>query len=178
MSVLQTEDTMKVWALRLKRLLLQSHIGLPRWLRGNPPVCQNRRLRTCGFSPWVGTIPCTRKRQPTPVFLPGESPWKEEPGGLESRVVAESQTWLSTHIHRLESELNLRCYFLVFFLATNRFWLCARHSAGSYEKHIRATQGSCLALKPQHPWSETPLAFWSAPLPTDRLFFICLFHFF
>ena len=22
--------------------------------------------------------------QPTPVFLPGESPWTEEPGGLES----------------------------------------------------------------------------------------------
>ena len=22
--------------------------------------------------------------QPTPVFLPGESPWKEEPGGLQS----------------------------------------------------------------------------------------------
>jgi len=25
-----------------------------------------------------------RKWQPTPVFLPGESPWKEEPGGLQS----------------------------------------------------------------------------------------------
>ena len=24
------------------------------------------------------------KWQPTPVFLPGESPWKEEPGGLKS----------------------------------------------------------------------------------------------
>ena len=25
-----------------------------------------------------------RKWQPTPVFLPGESPWTEEPGGLQS----------------------------------------------------------------------------------------------
>ena len=25
------------------------------------------------------------KWQPTPVFLPGESPWTEEPGGLQSR---------------------------------------------------------------------------------------------
>ena len=31
---------------------------------------------------WVGKIPWTRAWQPTPVFLPGESPWIEEPGGL------------------------------------------------------------------------------------------------
>ena len=34
---------------------------------------QCRRHRSCGFSPWVGKIPCRRKRQPTPVFLPGKS---------------------------------------------------------------------------------------------------------
>jgi len=41
----------------------------------------------CGrpeFSPWVGKIPWRRAWQPTPVFLPGESPWTEEPGGLQS----------------------------------------------------------------------------------------------
>ena len=32
----------------------------------------------------VGKIPCRRARQPTPVFLPGESPWTEEPGRLQS----------------------------------------------------------------------------------------------
>jgi len=31
--------------------------------------------------------------QPTPVFLPGESPWKEEPGGLQSMGL-QSQTQL------------------------------------------------------------------------------------
>ena len=31
---------------------------------------------------WVGKIPWKRAWQPTPVFLPGESPWTEEPGGL------------------------------------------------------------------------------------------------
>ena len=35
-----------------------------------------------GFSSWVGMIPWRRAWQPTPVFLPGESPWTEEPGGL------------------------------------------------------------------------------------------------
>ena len=32
------------------------------------------------FDPWVGKIPWRRAWQPTPVFLPGESPWIEEPG--------------------------------------------------------------------------------------------------
>ena len=31
-----------------------------------------RRLKRCGFSPWVGKIPWRRKWQPTPEFLPGE----------------------------------------------------------------------------------------------------------
>ena len=35
-----------------------------------------------GFNPWVRKIPWRRAWQPTPVFLPGESPWTEEPGGL------------------------------------------------------------------------------------------------
>ena len=37
-----------------------------------------------GFNPWVGKIPWSRKWQPTLVFLPGEPPWIEKPGGLQS----------------------------------------------------------------------------------------------
>ena len=33
-------------------------------------------------NPWVGKICWRKARQPTPVFLPGEYPWTEEPGGL------------------------------------------------------------------------------------------------
>ena len=32
----------------------------------------------------VGKIPWRRTWQPTPVFLPEEFPWPEEPGGLQS----------------------------------------------------------------------------------------------
>ena len=32
----------------------------------------------------VGKIPVRGAWQPTPVFLPGESPWTEDPGGLQS----------------------------------------------------------------------------------------------
>ena len=36
------------------------------------PACQWRRHQRCGSDPWVGKIPCSRARQPTPVLLPGE----------------------------------------------------------------------------------------------------------
>ena len=39
---------------------------------------------SAGFDPWIGKMPWRRAWQPTPVFLPGESPWTEEPGGLQS----------------------------------------------------------------------------------------------
>ena len=37
-----------------------------------------------GFDPWLGKIPWRKKWQSTPGFLPGESPWTEEPGRLQS----------------------------------------------------------------------------------------------
>ena len=37
-----------------------------------------------GFKSWVGQIPLEETWQSTPVFLPGENPWTEEPGGLQS----------------------------------------------------------------------------------------------
>ena len=47
-------------------------------------TCQRRRYKRCGFDPWVRKIPWRRPWQPTPGLLPGESPWTEEPGGLQS----------------------------------------------------------------------------------------------
>ena len=41
----------------------------------NPPAMQET---------WVRKIPWRWVWQPTPVFLPAESPWTEEPGGLQS----------------------------------------------------------------------------------------------
>ena len=47
-------------------------------------VKNHLQCRRTGFDPWVGKIPWRRAWQPTPVFLPGESPWTEKPGGLPS----------------------------------------------------------------------------------------------
>ena len=42
-----------------------------------------------GSIPGVRKIPWRRAWQPTPSFLPGESPWTEEPGGLTVSGVAK-----------------------------------------------------------------------------------------
>ena len=53
--------------------LVSSHsVCGPRWLMiKNQRQC--RSCRRCRFDPWVGKSPWRRARQPTPVFLPGES---------------------------------------------------------------------------------------------------------
>ena len=52
------------------RQVLKNLAGIPRGIYGKeyPSQC-----RTSQFNPWVGKIPWKRKRQPTPVFLPGKS---------------------------------------------------------------------------------------------------------
>ena len=66
-----------------------------RWLSGKESACQCRRHR---FNPWVGKIPWRRKWQPTPVFLPGESPWTEEPGMLQSMGSQRvGYNWVTKH---------------------------------------------------------------------------------
>ena len=51
----------------------------------NPPSMQET-----GVHPWVVKIRWRRARHPTPVLLPGEPPWTEEPGGLQSTGHEES----------------------------------------------------------------------------------------
>ena len=46
------------------------------------PACQCRRRKRHRFDPCVRKMPWRRKWQPTPEFLPEESPWTEKPGGL------------------------------------------------------------------------------------------------
>ena len=47
------------------------------------PACQYRSIKRHRFDPWVGKILWRRARQPTPVFLPGESACTEKPAGLQ-----------------------------------------------------------------------------------------------
>ena len=49
-------------------------------------------MRGPGFDPCVGKIPWRRVWQPTQVFLPEESPWTKDPGGLQSMGTKELDT--------------------------------------------------------------------------------------
>ena len=61
--------------------------GFPGGASGKEPACQCRRLKRQGFDPWIRKIPWRSKWQPTPLLLPGESPWTKEPGRLQSIVL-------------------------------------------------------------------------------------------
>ena len=59
-------------------------VFFPQWLSSNKSTSNAGTTGDSCFDPWMGKIPWRRAWQPTPVFLPGESPWTEEPGGLQS----------------------------------------------------------------------------------------------
>ena len=71
--------------------------GLPGWHSGKESTCQCRRCRRGKFDPWIRKTPWSRKWQPTPVFLPGESHGQRSPTGDSPT----SWTWLSYWAHRV-----------------------------------------------------------------------------
>ena len=66
--------------------------GFPGGARGKQPACRFRRCRRRGLDPCVGKIPWRRTRQPTPVFLRGESHGQRSLAGYSPRGHAESDT--------------------------------------------------------------------------------------
>ena len=65
-------------------------VGFPGGATGKESAYQSRKSKRCEFDPCVGKIPWRRKRQPTPVFLPGK--WTEETGGYNPWGHKESDT--------------------------------------------------------------------------------------
>ena len=65
------------------------------WWRAHLQCRKHKRL---GLDPWVGKIPWRRKRQPTPVFLPGEFQGQKSLVGYSPWGSQESDTtqWLRT----------------------------------------------------------------------------------
>ena len=62
----------------------------------DPPAMRETWVRF-----WVGKIPWRREQQPTPVFLPGEPPWTEEPRGLQTRGLQRVGHDWATFTHSL-----------------------------------------------------------------------------
>ena len=84
-------------------------IGFPSGASGKESTSQYRRHERLGFNSWVGKIPWGRKRQPTPVFLPGKSHGQRSLVGYTVHEVAESDT-----TERLT--LSLPCSLILFLL--------------------------------------------------------------
>ena len=86
-------------------------------------TCQSKRHKRHRFDPWVGKIPCSRKWQLTPVFLPGEFngqrslagyfPWGcrelDTTGRLSTHVCVCTHT--HTHTCKVLCKLQYKCYF-------------------------------------------------------------------
>ena len=82
------------------------------WLRCQRICLQCRRP---GFSHWVGKILWSRTWQPTPVLLPGESPWTEEPGGPQPTVSQRvGHDWATKHAY-IYTPISAKCLFLQHF---------------------------------------------------------------
>ena len=72
-----------------------------------------------GFDPWVRKIAWRRKWQPTPVFLPGESSWTEEPGRLQpvgSQTVRHNRATKHSTVGTVECLYWQKCnlYFILY----------------------------------------------------------------
>ena len=67
-------------------------VDLPWWLNVEESPAARQETQGNGFDPWVGKIPRRRKRQPTPVFLPGESHRQRKLAGYSPRGHRESDT--------------------------------------------------------------------------------------
>ena len=70
-------------------------LGFPGGASDKERSCPCRRLKRCGFNPWIRNIPWRGVWQPTLVFLPGESHGQKSLAGY--RPGSKSQTLLSMH---------------------------------------------------------------------------------
>ena len=74
-----------------------------------------------GFDPWVGKTACRRTWQPTPVFLPGESPWTEESGTWT--YLFREHNWTRNKHHVLPLWLLHFLHCAIAFIKNSLFWM-------------------------------------------------------
>ena len=79
---------------RLKRLSSRrpNRASLVAQVVKNLPAMRETWIQSLGWEDW------RRAQQPTPVFVPGESPWTEKPGGLQSMGLQRVRhDWATKH---------------------------------------------------------------------------------
>ena len=84
---------------------------LLKW-RNNPPhhcgITESKYINDTIFYSVPRVILWKRQWHPTPVLLPGKSPWTEEPGRLQSMGSLESDTTEQLHFHSLFTFMHWR----------------------------------------------------------------------
>ena len=95
------------------------HWGFPGSTSGKEPSCQSRRCKRLKFDSWAEKIPW-KVWQPTPVFLPREFPWTEEPSKLQSMGCSWLSTdWLILHMLKRPCEFVINpswFWYMIFFI--------------------------------------------------------------
>ena len=101
--------------------------GLSKWCCVKESTCECRRYERHRIDLWVEKIPWRRKRQPTPVFLPGKSHGQKS---LAMGLQRAGHDWATEHttLHWQRQEwlsgtLRLLC-FLIWVLGTRMCLLC------------------------------------------------------
>ena len=69
-------------------------------------ACQFQKHKRHGFDLWVGTIPWSRKWQPTPIFLPGEFHGQRSPAGYPMGSQKVGHKWATAHTHTQTVHVN------------------------------------------------------------------------
>ena len=93
------------------------HWGFPSSTSDKEPSWQCRRQNRCSFYPWVGRVTWRRAWQSTPVCLPGEPPWTEETGWIQSIGSQRVRHHWINLAHRQPCPLNWWCHPAISFLS-------------------------------------------------------------
>ena len=146
-----------------------------------PPV--QEAAQRPGFSPWVGKIPLRRAWQPTPVFLPRESPWTEEPGGLQSvgsqRV---GHNWVTTHTHTHANISQIMKFYNYLFLMALGLCCCVQAFSSCSKQGLPSSCGAqasycngfsccqawalgCMCFSSYSTWTQFLCSMWHLPGP-------------
>ena len=127
------------------------HSGLPWWLRWWRILLQCRRP---GFDPWIGKIPCRRKWQLTPGFLPGEF--------RGQRSLMGCRLWSRTELDTT-GQLTLSLSLSAHYVTPSLWWLsCQEASRSNFCDVLLLCSNSCPLRWQCHPTISSSVTLFSS----------------
>ena len=137
-----------MWAFASTIILVIFLLGFPGGPSFKEPTCKYRRPKRHRFNPWVGKIPWRKAKQPTPVFLPGESHGQRTVSGYFSNTSVKFGSFRSVSV--------LVCRLLVNLLKV-KLLSCFRLFATLWTVACQAPPSMSKGFSKQKYWSGFPL---------------------